>query len=231
MMRKMIGVALLAGAAMPSVAHAEGAFSGNIALTSDYVFRGYSQTMEDPAIQGGFDYTDDFFYSGVWASNVDFGIPGSIEVDVYAGVTPTLGPVELDFGVTGFLYPDSTNAFGEFDFWELKAAGAITPVEALTLGAEANFSPDFTTNGGQSWYVEANAAYALTSMFSLSGAYGNQSVETANYYAGSTDNYNAWQLGGTFEAYGFSFDLRYHDTDLATAVTEERVVATLKREL
>jgi uncharacterized protein (TIGR02001 family) len=231
-MRGVIGAALLAsGAISPTAAHAEGAFSGNIALTSDYVFRGYSQTMEDPAVQGGFDYASEVFYSGVWASNVDFGVPGSIEIDLYAGVTPTLGPVQFDFGVTGFFYPGSTDAWGEFDFWEVKGAGAIAPVEALTLGAEANFSPDFTTNGGQAWYVEANADYAVTPIFSLSGALGNQSVETANYYAGSTDNYTAWHVGGTFALYGFSFDVRYHDTDLDMAVTDERVVATLRREL
>ena len=29
--------------------------SGNVTLTSDYSFRGWSQTTRDPAIQGGFD--------------------------------------------------------------------------------------------------------------------------------------------------------------------------------
>src|SRR5262245_2646296 len=82
-------------------AFADSSFSGNVALTSDYVFRGISQTQGDPAIQGGFDFTTNVgnapFYAGAWASNVDFGSPSAVhvpmELDIYAGVKPTIGPV------------------------------------------------------------------------------------------------------------------------------------------
>lgn len=58
--------------------------SGNVALASDYVYRGISQTNEEAAIQGGFDVEGESgLYVGVWASNIAFD--GSIEVDVYAG--------------------------------------------------------------------------------------------------------------------------------------------------
>ena len=58
---------------VPMVASAEWEGSANVTLTSDYVFRGVSQTDEDPAIQGGFDLSHDSgFYIGAWASNVDF---------------------------------------------------------------------------------------------------------------------------------------------------------------
>ena len=47
--------------------------SGNIALTSDYRFRGISQSNEDPAVQGGFDVSfEPGFYLGTWASSIDF---------------------------------------------------------------------------------------------------------------------------------------------------------------
>ncbi|MDD3529832.1 MAG: TorF family putative porin, partial [Gallionellaceae bacterium] len=43
--------------------------TGNLAFVSDYAFRGISQTDEDPAIQGGFDYAHaSGFYLGVWGS-------------------------------------------------------------------------------------------------------------------------------------------------------------------
>ncbi len=54
--------------------------SANVGLTSDYVFRGFSQTAEGPAIQGGFDATCGMFYAGVWASSLDFA--GSSDADV-----------------------------------------------------------------------------------------------------------------------------------------------------
>lgn len=64
---RLLGAAALASAAMgalPNAAHAEVAFSGNIALTSDYVFRGISQTNTEPAVQGGFDASSGIFYAG-----------------------------------------------------------------------------------------------------------------------------------------------------------------------
>ena len=51
--------------------------SANVTLTSDYRFRGISQTGEDAAIQGGFDLGfEPGFYIGTWASSVDFGGDG-----------------------------------------------------------------------------------------------------------------------------------------------------------
>ena len=67
------GVALVALLATAGTAMAEGEWSGNVAMTSDYTWRGVSQSNEDPAIQGGFDYANGLFYAGTWASNVDFG--------------------------------------------------------------------------------------------------------------------------------------------------------------
>src|SRR5690349_16569922 len=63
-------------------------WSWNLALTSDYVFRGVSQNMRDPALQAGLDYGfgDSGWYVGTWGSNVDFGTGGpDIEIDTYVG--------------------------------------------------------------------------------------------------------------------------------------------------
>src|SRR5262245_8792596 len=56
-----------------------GKFSANVALTSEYVFRGISQTDDSPAIQGGFDWSLEKLgslplglYAGIWGSNVNF---------------------------------------------------------------------------------------------------------------------------------------------------------------
>ena len=60
--------------------------SANVALATDYIFRGFSQTAEGPAIQGGFDATCGRFYAGVWASSLDWGA-----VETHAAST-TRGP-------------------------------------------------------------------------------------------------------------------------------------------
>jgi hypothetical protein len=68
------GGLLVAGMCSPAMAQGVAdMFSANVALTNDYVWRGISQTNEDPAIQGGFDFEHPSgVYLGVWGSNVDF---------------------------------------------------------------------------------------------------------------------------------------------------------------
>ena len=61
-------------------------FESNVALSNDYVWRGMSQTSEEPAISGGFDIAGDSgLYFGTWASNVEFGDGAALELDWYAG--------------------------------------------------------------------------------------------------------------------------------------------------
>lgn len=92
-----------------SVATAE--ISANVALTSDYVWRGVSQNQQDPALQGGFDYGHDAgFYAGVWGSNVNFG-KASTGLELYAGWEKELeSGLSIDVGVIQFTYHGSSSA-------------------------------------------------------------------------------------------------------------------------
>jgi uncharacterized protein (TIGR02001 family) len=238
MLKKVFGAALMATSALAATtaaANAETTFSGNIALTSDYAFRGISQTDQDPAVQGGFDVVSGMFYAGAWASTIDFAAQSAeLELDLYAGVTPTLGPVTMDFGVIGYLYPSASDDASELDFVELKAGAKITPVEGLTLGGTLFYSPEFTLDGGDSLYAEATGSYAISEKFAVSGGVGNQSVDASNYFADGatfTDSYTTWNIGATYSIAGFGIDVRYVDTDLDTSITEERFILTLKRAL
>lgn len=222
-MKKLVGLAMLAGAATvgtTGVAAAEGTVTANVAFTSNYVWRGITQSDGDFAVQGGADYTNGMFYAGAWASSVDdFGANASSELDVYAGVTPTLGPVSLDFGVIGYFYPGAD----DLDFFELKAAASISPTEALSLGVAAYASDDFAASDDDSIYLEANAGYAFSDAFSVSGAIGNQAEFDVN------DEYTTWNIGASYAFHGFGFDLRYHETDVDDA--DEEISFTISREL
>lgn len=91
--------------------------TANVGLFSQYIFRGLTQTNEDPAIQGGFDYSHaSGFYAGVWASNIswlrDAAPPqtyrsgGSAEIDFYGGFKTTVAEdFTLDVGVLQYWYP------------------------------------------------------------------------------------------------------------------------------
>ena len=192
----------------------------NLGVTSDYVFRGYSQTTEDPAIFGGVDVTVGSFYAGAWASNVDFGDDTDAEFDVYGGYRTEVSGFAVDVGVVGYLYVSAPTG-ADYDYIEFKAAAsrAFGPV---TLGAVVYWSPDFFGVDEEATYVEANAAFSPADKWTVSGAVGHQALDVNADYA-------TWNAG---VAYAFSdnvaIDLRYHDTDLTGPLSDDRVVAALK---
>lgn len=192
----------------------------NLGVTSDYVFRGYSQTTEDPAIFGGVDVTVGSFYAGAWASNVDFGDDTDAEFDVYGGYRTEVSGFAVDVGVVGYLYVSAPTG-ADYDYIEFKAAAsrAFGPV---TLGAVVYWSPDFFGIDEEATYVEANAAFSPADKWTVSGAVGHQALDVNADYA-------TWNAG---VAYAFSdnvaIDLRYHDTDVTGPLSDDRVVAALK---
>ncbi|MFC0632363.1 TorF family putative porin [Brevundimonas balnearis] len=193
----------------------------NVAATTDYVFRGFSQTDSEPAIQGGVDATIGSFYVGAWASNVEFFDDTDGEIDLYGGYRTEAAGYALDFGVVGYFYPGGPGA-SDYDYLEFKAA-ASRAVGPATFGAVVFYSPDFFGAADEeAVYVEGNLAWALDSKWTVSGALGHQTLDVS-------DDYTTWNVGA-----GYAFtdnlvgDLRYHDTDVDTPFSDERVVATLK---
>ena len=83
--------------------------SGNFGFTSDYRFRGVSQTNKGPAAQGGFDLAHKSgFAAGVWASNVsEWTAPQGAgqELDLYASYSKEVAGISLSFGGIGYFYP------------------------------------------------------------------------------------------------------------------------------
>jgi uncharacterized protein (TIGR02001 family) len=88
--------------------------SFNAAVTSDYRYRGISQTRLRPALQGGADvvHQPSGFYAGAWASTIkwtkDASGDGDIEVDLYAGMRGALSKdLGYDAGVLTYVYPSN----------------------------------------------------------------------------------------------------------------------------
>jgi uncharacterized protein (TIGR02001 family) len=111
---KLALVAAAASVAMGGAAMAQDAtglkLSYNVGVASDYIFRGVSNTNTNGQVFGGVDATYGIGYAGVWTSNVDFGTPNpDQEIDVYAGVKPTVGAFNLDLGVIYYGYTKDKN--------------------------------------------------------------------------------------------------------------------------
>ncbi len=213
-MKKLVGAAIAAGATIVGVGAANAEVSANVSLTSDYVFRGVSLSDNDPAIQGGFDWSNDSFYAGVWGSS----LPDGTELDLYAGYTPTLGAVTFDFGVIGYFYPGAEDDDAEFDYMEFLAGASYGVTEQFSIGGAVYFTDENYGETGEAVYYEINATFAASDALEFSGAFGNQSIEDADGEDGidvtEESDYNTWNLGATYAFHGFSLDFRYHDTDI-----------------
>ncbi len=220
--------------------------------TSDYVFRGISQTSEDPAAQGSIDLGYGIFYAGVWASNVDFddAPPASAEVDFYAGIKPTLGPgplwgpITFDFGVIYYAYPGADDSGAELDYVELKAGYSMESpwIKGLTTGTTFYYSPEYGGETGEVYTLESAASYALPQIGiftpSITGAYGTVYGDNdEGFFAdGTDDKYSYWNAGLALAVEKFTFDFRYWDTDISQAggvcvsegLCDERFVFTAK---
>jgi len=204
-----IAAAVIAGSAS-ATDFAGGTISYNIGATSDYVFRGISQTDGDPALQGGVDYSHGLFYVGAWASNVDFA---DYELDLYAGIQPVYKDFTFDLGAAYYGYSDNSLASTE-----LKAA-VSHPLYKGTIGAAYFYNVDVDDTE----YYEINAAYPLTGKLSISGAVGEQKTGGFKY---TTEN-----LGLTYAITPvFSIDVRATDTNIPEVIkpSAARLAVTLK---
>jgi uncharacterized protein (TIGR02001 family) len=218
------------------------ALSANVGLTTDYVFRGISQTAETAAIQGGFDATCGLLYAGVWASSLDFGGDASVEIDWYAGIKPKTGPVTWDLGVIYYSYPNSLGS-ADFPYFEIKAGGSGEVWKDGTAGVTVFYSPEYTANTGSVWTIEGAFAQALPKL----GMFSPTFSALIGYQRGGSDfeavygdnSYTYWNAGVTFGFHEkWSLDVRYWDTNLDEGTgacpggslfsCDERIVATLK---
>ena len=101
--------------ALPMVV-AEPSFTANAAITSNYVFRGQTQSDDGIAVQGGVDFIHESeFYVGAWGSTVDETSKnnpsnnggGGLEVDLYGGWAHSWNDFGLDVGYIIYEYTDS----------------------------------------------------------------------------------------------------------------------------
>lgn len=175
--------------------------SASVALSSDYVWRGYSQTDEDWAISGSFDYGHSSgFYLGTWASNVDFGDDTSSEIDIYAGYGgETAGGIGYDVGVLRYIYPGENYNWNE--------VYASLSYSYFSIGIAHSGSVYDSSESGT--YISAGFDYDLTENIALSAGIGYYSYDDKVADEDPMD----YRIGLSTEAFGFGWDATYYDTD------------------
>jgi len=216
--------AILSTVAVPALAQDAGesawSFGGEVVAASDYVWRGVSQTMEDPALQlEGYVEHESGFYVGAFASNVDFGDPDDgidYELETYIGWAGALGEsTELDVFVSRVAYPGHNGADYDIDYTEAQAK--LTFVETWYVGAA--YSPDIFNLGGKGWYWYAGTALPLgDSGFTLGAQAGHYDLDDA-----VGDSYSDWQVSLDRDFGPINGKLQYTDTSGYSELVAESV--------
>lgn len=210
-----LATALLAGA---TVAQADMEISGNVALTSDYKFRGISQSNEDIAVQGGFDLGwDNGIYVGTWASSVDFdvssadgGLNGSLELDYYVGWASDIG--DSGFGIdVGYLYYDYPGDDGvEGDYQELYGS-----LSWNDLAVGVAYSDDYYAETDTFWYYYADYSLGINDTFTIDFHVGYNDVEkNGGFLSSDEDSFIDYSVGVTASWLAVDWTLAYVGTDL-----------------
>lgn len=194
---KLNKIAIAVGAAMlgvSSIASAE--ISANIGATSNYLWRGVTQTNDDAAVQGGVDYAHDSgFYLGTWASNVT----GGQELDLYGGFGGEFSEVGYDIGLIQYIYPnfsnsDFTEAYGSLSY------GPVTAGLAYTVSGENNGGA--FDDGDLYYYVSASTD--LGDGWGLGGTIGHYDFDNAGAGDYSHGQVDVSKSAGDFGDFTFS---------------------------
>lgn len=213
-----------------------GKFSGSVTLASDYVFRGVSQTLERPALQGELDWKHESgFHLGAWGSNVRFeGGDGSLEQDFYGGYETTVGDVSVNVEAYFYWYPSDES---EYDYWEFPV-GLAYEVEPFTVSGSVAYSPDYYGYAGNAVYLNGGLEVALPIPedapvgIALDGTLG---YTRAEYVVLTDRDYVDWTAGATISANGtwsgLALGLHYTDSDIHRDDSDARFVATVGYEL
>lgn len=232
---RLLALSAVSAVALVGTAFADGAeaskshWSGSVSLTSDYRFRGISQTDRNTALQGEIQYNgSQGLYAGAWASTVDLFDANGSEVDVYAGYEHSLSE-ETSAGVEIVYYTYPNADISNMNYVEL--IGKLShQIGKVGLSIEVAYAPDYLGQSALAYSGGFDAklldsVYLFNEGISASGHFGHQS------YDGNIDDYNFYDIGISAAAGMFALDVRYTGTDINTAdcgsdVCEGGVVVT-----
>ena len=246
----MVCFSLLSIFSISSVTAAD--LTGNITLTSNYIFRGLDRSNRSPAVQGGYDWSHGSgLYTGVWASSVsthpegsplvfETGPDGSIEVDGYFGYVTEWQKYGLgmDVGFIHYRFPhtsdENNEVYGVVSFKGL--SGSIwyefnENTENLMVDGELEEIP---SESNANTFIYGKLAYEVTlgPEIGISVAVGQQTLDTDFDKTGAElDDIVDWSLGIGKTFFGVDFSLKYSDTNLDTDEKTEFVVLSLSKSL
>jgi uncharacterized protein (TIGR02001 family) len=196
-------------------------FSANVLIATEYLYRGISQSNEDPALQGGFDYAHETtgFYVGFWASSIEFNAAtsntSSIETNFYGGFAGEF-PIGVSWDIGGlyYYYPDTDEDVGaDFNFVEVYGNLGYTFKTTLDPTVDVGFaySPDFFGEDGDGLYLHGRLGFTLPYDFGVYTMFGYQDVDGDLTSGPAGYDYSHYAVGLTYEFGILTFDGSWND--------------------
>jgi len=201
---------------------------GNVALVTDYRFRGVSLSDEAIAIQGGLDVGfESGFYVGTWASSIEPVGNSEIELDLYAGFGGEAGALAYDVGLLVYTYPGASDVeYAEFYGSLGTTLGPIAATAGLAYAPEQD-----NIGGDDNLYLYTTGELPLgESGFSLTGTLGYETGAFGDI-DGDGDDKIHWELGLTTAFQGIDVGLTYIDSSEDSAGSDGTVVLSISKAL
>lgn len=181
------------------------------ALSSDYRFRGISQSNQQPSVSAYFEPRYNInpnlqLYAGLAGASISFPNRAAAEIDFYAGIRPTFGNLALDFGAIYYWYPggqcfngplfcgpgaaalpNGNTAKDDMSFFEVYARGLYNVTDAFQLGFNVFWTDSFLNSGANGTYASGTIKYTLPTFSNGVGMYA--SGEFGYQWLGTTDDF------------------------------------------
>ncbi len=212
--RSLIGLSLLACA--PQLLADVG---GSAALTTDYQFRGITQSAENPAIQVSFDYSHDTgFYVGAWGSTIDFSASNSqfdinetVEVDIYLGYSNSINDIDYDINLTYYTYPGVDININYAEIYLSASYKSLSLTYAFTDDLFAVEESGHYINAVYDIALPNDYSVALQAGYSFGNAFDSNIFEAAVFL----DAYLDYSISLNKSFNGIDVSLSYVDTDIS----------------
>ena len=200
-------------------------------LTTNYIFRGISQSNNGPSVTASaelrYNISDVWqVYAGVSGESIkltDQAPSPTMELDVYGGVRGTFGAFTADVGIWGYLYPNATTPNAIFptnpSWYEVYGKVGYNITDWLNVGANLFYTPNYIDTGANGTYVSGTFK-ATYGDFALSGELGRQFLGTTDVLhtpvalGRGLPDYTYYNVGASYTYKFATLDLRYHNNTL-----------------
>ena len=178
--KSSLTAALLAGTMLATPALAV-TIKGNIGATSDYVWRGNTQSDGDVSISGGIDVDlGSGFAVGVWTASLGGDSSGSAdyETDIYGSYSFDVGSIGMEVGYISYQYPGVADSATDFEEYFVTADLGLVSVSYFRLDSAEKKSQ----NDDKGTYLSIDTGFELNDGWSVGLHYGEEDFDVSESY-------------------------------------------------